>query len=86
MAPTYHDWLRSQIEAEYYWFPKIDPGDGLVTPGWSDPETGNSPTSGSHATSQKCEHSASAAVWPCMSGSVTVRACPCFAAIVARSS
>jgi tRNA (mo5U34)-methyltransferase len=31
------EWLRSQIEAEPWWFLKQDLGDGLVTPGWSDP-------------------------------------------------
>ena len=36
---NHHDWLRSQVEAEEYWFQKIDLGDGLTTPGWSDPMT-----------------------------------------------
>ena len=33
----YRDWLRSQLDAEEYWFQQIDLGDGLVTPGWSNP-------------------------------------------------
>lgn len=33
----YRDWLRSQVDAEEYWFQRIDLGDGLVTPGWSNP-------------------------------------------------
>jgi tRNA (mo5U34)-methyltransferase len=36
---TYHDWLRAQVEAEEYWFQTIDLGDGLTTPGWSNPMT-----------------------------------------------
>jgi tRNA (mo5U34)-methyltransferase len=36
---TYRDWLRSQVEAEGYWFQEIDLGDGVVTPGWSKPLT-----------------------------------------------
>ena len=36
---TYHDWLKSQVEAEEYWFQKIDLGGGLATPGWSNPMT-----------------------------------------------
>jgi tRNA (mo5U34)-methyltransferase len=36
---TYRDWLRAQVEAEDYWFQQIDLGDGLVTPGWSNPTT-----------------------------------------------
>lgn len=35
----YRDWLRSQVDAEEYWFQQIDLGDGLVTPGWSNPVT-----------------------------------------------
>ena len=33
------DWLRAQVEAEPYWFLQVDLGDGLVTPGWSNPTT-----------------------------------------------
>ena len=29
--------LRERVEAEPYWFHQIDLGDGVVTPGWSDP-------------------------------------------------
>lgn len=32
------DWLQKRIEQEPYWFHKIDLGDGLITPGWSDPK------------------------------------------------
>ncbi len=39
MTLTYRDWLRSQVEAEDYWFLQIDLGDGLVTPGWSNPKS-----------------------------------------------
>jgi len=33
----FRDWINSQIEAEDYWFLRMDLGDGVVTPGWSDP-------------------------------------------------
>jgi len=33
----YRDWLKAQVDAEEYWFQQIDLGDGLVTPGWSNP-------------------------------------------------
>ena len=36
---AYRDWLRSQVEAEDYWFQEIDLGNGVVTPGWSKPLT-----------------------------------------------
>jgi tRNA (mo5U34)-methyltransferase len=36
---TYRDWLRAQVEAEDYWFQQVDLGDGVVTPGWSNPLT-----------------------------------------------
>jgi tRNA (mo5U34)-methyltransferase len=32
------EWLRSQIEKEGYWFLEIDLGNGIVTPGWSNPK------------------------------------------------
>lgn len=35
----YRDWLKSQVDAEGYWFQQIDLGDGVVTPGWSNPIT-----------------------------------------------
>ena len=38
MDLTHRDWLKSQVEAEDYWFQEIDLGDGLVTPGWSKPK------------------------------------------------
>jgi len=34
---SFHDWIEHQIEAEDYWFLKIDLGNGIITPGWSDP-------------------------------------------------
>jgi tRNA (mo5U34)-methyltransferase len=37
------DWLRSQIEKEEYWFLQIDLGNGLMTPGWSNPKTDKLP-------------------------------------------
>ena len=37
-AITGNDWLKSQIEAEPYWFHRIELPGGLVTPGWSDPK------------------------------------------------
>ena len=36
-AMSHRDWLQAAIEAEPYWFHKIDLGSGLVTPGWSEP-------------------------------------------------
>jgi tRNA (mo5U34)-methyltransferase len=35
---TVSDWLKSQIEAESYWFHRIELPGGLVTPGWNDPK------------------------------------------------
>ena len=29
--------LRERVEAEPYWFMRMDLGDGIITPGWSDP-------------------------------------------------
>jgi len=34
-APT--GWTRGRVDAESYWFHRMDLGDGIVTPGWSDP-------------------------------------------------
>jgi tRNA (mo5U34)-methyltransferase len=31
------DWVKSQVEAESYWFHRIELFPGLITPGWSDP-------------------------------------------------
>jgi tRNA (mo5U34)-methyltransferase len=33
------DWLRQQVEAEPYWFQRLELDAGLVTPGWNDPRT-----------------------------------------------
>jgi tRNA (mo5U34)-methyltransferase len=43
MTVAHEDWLRSQIEKEDYWFLQIDLGNGLVTPGWSNPRTDKLP-------------------------------------------
>ena len=34
---SFNDWLKAQVEAEPYWFQRIELPNGLVTPGWSDP-------------------------------------------------
>ena len=36
---SFQDWLRGQVEAEKYWFQRIELTPDLVTPGWSDPKT-----------------------------------------------
>lgn len=36
-SQTHLDWLRSKIEAEGYWFHRMELAPGVVTPGWSDP-------------------------------------------------
>lgn len=36
---SFIDHIRQRIDAEPYWFHKIDLGNGLVTPGWSTPAT-----------------------------------------------
>jgi tRNA (mo5U34)-methyltransferase len=40
---TVSDWLKKQIEAEPYWFHKMELPGGLVTPGWNDPKAGKLP-------------------------------------------
>lgn len=35
---SFQDWLRGQVEAEKYWFQRIELTPDLVTPGWSDPK------------------------------------------------
>jgi len=40
---TLTKWLRSQIEAEPYWFHRMELPGGLVTPGWSDPKVDKLP-------------------------------------------
>jgi len=37
-ALTVNQWLKSQIEAEPYWFHRMELPGGLVTPGWNDPK------------------------------------------------
>lgn len=39
MNPSHDEWLRQQVEAEGYWFHRIELRHDLVTPGWSDPAT-----------------------------------------------
>jgi tRNA (mo5U34)-methyltransferase len=34
---SFRDWLRKQVEAEGYWFHRIELFPDLATPGWSDP-------------------------------------------------
>ncbi len=36
---SFDEWIKSQIEAENYWFQRIELPGGLVTPGWNDPKT-----------------------------------------------
>lgn len=43
---SFADWVRQQIEAEKYWFQKIELTPDLVTPGWSDPKTEKLPLYG----------------------------------------
>jgi tRNA (mo5U34)-methyltransferase len=33
----FHNWVQSEVEAEPYWFHRIELAPGLVTPGWNDP-------------------------------------------------
>ncbi len=40
---TFQQWIRDQVEAEKYWFQKIQILDDLITPGWSDPATEKEP-------------------------------------------
>jgi len=44
--PALREWFRARVEAEPYWFHRITLADGLVTPGWSDPETDKLPRFG----------------------------------------
>jgi tRNA (mo5U34)-methyltransferase len=44
--PGFQQWLASQIEAEDYWFHRIDLPGGMVTPGWNDPRTTKLPCYG----------------------------------------
>lgn len=36
-------WVRQMVEAEPYWFQKVELSTDLVTPGWSDPKTEKEP-------------------------------------------
>ena len=36
-TPLFHEWIRSQVAAEGYWFHRMELPGGVVTPGWSDP-------------------------------------------------
>lgn len=40
---TFKEWVRQQVEAETYWFHRIELYPDLVTPGWSDPATEKMP-------------------------------------------
>jgi tRNA (mo5U34)-methyltransferase len=40
---THHDWVRSRVDEEKYWFHRIELAPDLVTPGWSDPLTDKIP-------------------------------------------
>jgi tRNA (mo5U34)-methyltransferase len=40
---SFHDWLRAQVEAEPYWFCKMELPGGIVTPGWSNPKVDKLP-------------------------------------------
>jgi tRNA (mo5U34)-methyltransferase len=35
---SFHDWIRSRVTAERYWFHRIELFPDLATPGWSDPK------------------------------------------------
>ncbi len=35
---SFRDWVRAQVEAEQYWFHKIELAPGIITHGWSDPK------------------------------------------------
>lgn len=37
--PVFADWVRARVQAQPYWFHKIELAPGFVTPGWSDPGT-----------------------------------------------
>jgi len=36
---SFKSWLQAQVEAEKYWFHRMELAPDLVTPGWSDPKT-----------------------------------------------
>jgi 2-polyprenyl-3-methyl-5-hydroxy-6-metoxy-1,4-benzoquinol methylase len=36
---SFKSWLKAQVEAEKYWFHRMELAPDLVTPGWSDPKT-----------------------------------------------
>lgn len=38
-SSDFREWVRSQVEAESYWFHRIELPGGLVTPGWNDPKS-----------------------------------------------
>lgn len=43
---SFADWVQQQVEAERYWFQKIELTPNLVTPGWSDPRNEKMPLFG----------------------------------------
>jgi len=40
---TFNEWLKGQVEAEKYWFHRMELAPDLITPGWSDPKAGKLP-------------------------------------------
>ena len=36
---SFKEWIRAQVDAESYWFHRIELAPDLITPGWSDPKT-----------------------------------------------
>ena len=40
---TLRNWVKSQVDAEPYWFHRIELPGGLITPGWSDPRVDKLP-------------------------------------------
>jgi len=39
VSRDFREWIRSQVDAETYWFHRIELPGGLVTPGWNDPKS-----------------------------------------------
>lgn len=36
---SFMEWLKAQVDAESYWFQRLELAPDLITPGWSDPKT-----------------------------------------------
>jgi 2-polyprenyl-3-methyl-5-hydroxy-6-metoxy-1,4-benzoquinol methylase len=43
LAASFGDWIRHQVEAEPYWFQRIEVLPGYHSPGWDDPAVGKLP-------------------------------------------